>query len=106
MTLVDSVDFEVETQTDKTQNDDELFRRMEKLSTLFDLLKSCNSFEANAICQVFGHFLTDFFPKQDLLNKCVSEFISNQQNHYKHLTNILFIVFDHSHLNQHSNFSF
>ena len=82
----------------KTQpENDELFMSMEQLSDIFEPLKSCNSLQASVICQVMGHFLVDFFPVQDthLLNKCISEFLSNQQNHYKYLTDILFVVCIH-----------
>nr|XP_027200979.1 huntingtin-like isoform X2 [Dermatophagoides pteronyssinus] len=45
------------------------------------------------ICQVFGYFLAEFFPPQDILNKCIGEFLSKQQNHYKYLIEILFIIY-------------
>lgn len=76
----------------KLSDNDELFMAMEQLSVIFEPLKFCNSFEANLICQVLGHFLVEFFPPQDLLNKCIGEFLSNQQSHYKYLTDILFVV--------------
>lgn len=74
--------------------DDELFSSLEQLSVIFEPLKTgqCNSLQAAALCSVLGHFLVDFFPAQDLLNKCIGEFLSNQQNHYKYLTDILFVV--------------
>ncbi len=75
-------------------DDDELFSSLEQLSVIFEPLKTgqCNSLQAAALCSVLGHFLVDFFPAQDLLNKCIGEFLSNQQNHYKYLTDILFVV--------------
>lgn len=74
--------------------DDELFSSMEQLSVIFEPLKGphCNSLQAATLCAVMGHFLVDFFPAQDLLNKAIGEFLSNQQNHYKSLTDILFVV--------------
>ena len=69
-----------------------LYSVMEQLSTIFDLLTHCNTREGTLLCQILGHFLVDFFPAQDLLNKCIGQFLSNQQNHYKHLTNVLFVV--------------
>ncbi|KAH9390128.1 hypothetical protein TYRP_007677 [Tyrophagus putrescentiae] len=76
--------------------DDELFSSLEQLSVIFEPLKTgqCNSLQAAALCSVLGHFLVDFFPAQDLLNKCIGEFLSNQQNHYKYLTDILFVIFN------------
>lgn len=73
-------------------DNEELFMTMEQLSVIFDPLRCCNSMQANVFCQVMGYFLVDFFPAQDLLNKCIGEFLSSQQNHYKYLTDILFVV--------------
>ncbi|KAI7693141.1 Huntingtin [Sarcoptes scabiei] len=66
---------------------------MEKLSLLLEPLKWCNSFEAECICQVYGPFLSDFFPAQDILNRCIGEFLSKQQNHRKYLIEILFYIY-------------
>lgn len=85
---VETTNFDLDTDND----DDELFKTMEKLSIIFEPLRNCNSLDAIIICQIFGHFLTDFFPSQDILNKCIGEFLSKQQNHYKYLIEILFIV--------------
>lgn len=65
---------------------------MEKLSIIFEPLRWCNSLDARIICQVFGYFLAEFFPAQDILNKCIGEFLSKQQNHYKYLIEILYMV--------------
>ena len=70
---------------DNKTNDDpnadgsnKLFKTMEKLSIIFEPLRYCNSFDAMIICQVFGYFLAEFFPPQDILNKCIGEFLSKQ----------------------------
>lgn len=72
---------------------EEFLLAMEKLSVIFERLKTCHSFEAQQICNVLPHFLCVFFPTQDILNKCIGEFLSGQQIHTKHLANILFVVF-------------
>ncbi|XP_054167381.1 huntingtin-like [Oppia nitens] len=89
---------------DKTMDDSEEFLlAMEKLSVIFERLKTCHAYEAQQICNVLPHFLCEFFPTQDILNKCIGEFLSGQQTHAKHLANILFVVFNKlqndSHLN-------
>lgn len=56
-----------------TPTNDEMFMNMEQLSVIFEPLRSCNSLQASVTCQVMGHFLVDFFPAQDLLNKCIGE---------------------------------
>ncbi|KAH7639233.1 hypothetical protein HUG17_3266 [Dermatophagoides farinae] len=90
--LVGTTNFDLET-NDDNDDGDELFKTMEKLSIIFEPLRWCNSLDARIICQVFGYFLAEFFPAQDILNKCIGEFLSKQQNHYKYLIEILYMIY-------------
>lgn len=76
-------------------NDDEmLYKTMERLSNIFEPLRNCcNSFEADILSQTLATFLVDFFPPEHLLNKCIGEFLSNQQQHCKYLATMLFAIF-------------
>lgn len=86
---VGSVGLDLEKDMDDSE---EFLLAMEKLAVIFERLKTCRSFEAQQICNVLPHFLCTFFPTQDILNKCIGEFLSGQQTHSKHLANILFVV--------------
>ncbi|CAG2108008.1 unnamed protein product, partial [Medioppia subpectinata] len=89
--FVGSVGLDLEKNMDDSE---EFLLAMEKLAVIFERLKTCLSYEAQQICNVLPHFLCEFFPTQDILNKCIGEFLSGQQTHAKHLANILYVVFN------------
>jgi huntingtin len=89
ISTVGSIGLDLEKNIDDSE---EFLLAMEKLSVIFERLKNCLSFEAQQICNILPHFLCEFFPTQDILNKCIGEFLSKQQTHAKHLANVLFVV--------------
>ncbi|CAG2183342.1 unnamed protein product, partial [Oppiella nova] len=89
--FVGSVGLDLEKNMDDSE---EFLLAMEKLAVIFERLKTCLSYEAQQICNVLPHFLCEFFPTQDILNKCIGEFLSGQQTQAKHLANILYVVFN------------
>ena len=58
-----------------------LIAAMEKATVLFDHLRKSSAFEANAVARLLPNFLLDFFQPQDVMNKLIGEFLSNQQPH-------------------------
>lgn len=73
--------------------EDELYKTMERLSSMFEPLRVCNSLEADVLSHTLATFLVDFFPPSHLLNKCLGEFLSSQQQHCKYLARMLFAIF-------------
>ena len=53
--------------------------------------KGC-PYEASVMARVLPHFLTDFFPPQDIMNKIIGEFLSSQQPHPKLMAGVIFKV--------------
>ncbi len=49
-------------------------------------------YEARVITRVLPTFLADFFPPQDIMNKVIGEFLSNQQPHPQLMATVLFQV--------------
>lgn len=80
-------------QQPSTSDDEQLYKTMERLSNMFEPLRHCNSLEADLLSQTLATFLVDFFPPEHLLNKCIGEFLSNQQQHCKYLATMLFAIF-------------
>ena len=58
-----------------------LIAAMEKATVLFDHLRKSSAFEANAVARLLPNFLLDFSQPQDVMNKLIGEFLSNQQPH-------------------------
>ena len=77
---------------DINSTENEELMAMEKLNVIFDRLKTCYPYEAEHICKILPNFLFDFFPTQDILNKCIGEFLSCKQSHAQHLASVLFQV--------------
>ena len=77
---------------DINSTENEELMAMEKLNVIFDRLKTCYPYEAEHICNILPNFLFDFFPTQDILNKCIGEFLSCKQSHAQHLASVLFQV--------------
>ena len=48
--------------------------------------------EARLIARVLPHFLLDFFPAQDIMNKIIGEFLSSQQPHPALMARVIFRV--------------
>ena len=70
-----------------------LVAAMEKATVLFDNLRKSSAFEANALSRLLPNFLLDFFQPQDVMNKLIAEFLSNQQPHPQLLARCLFRLF-------------
>ena len=49
-------------------------------------------YEARVITRVLPTFLADFFPPQDIMNKVIGEFLSNQQPHPQLMARVVFQV--------------
>ena len=52
-------------------------------------------YEARVITRILPSFLADFFPPQDIMNKVIGEFLSNQQPHPQLMAAVLFQVSVH-----------
>ena len=70
-----------------------LVAAMEKTTVLFDNLRKSSAFEANVLSNLLPNFLLDFFQPQDIMNKLIGEFLSNQQPHPQLLARCLFRLF-------------
>ncbi|XP_064465594.1 huntingtin-like [Ornithodoros turicata] len=70
---------------------------LERATLLFDRIKRGYPFEAQVISRIMPVFLWDFFPTQDILNKVIGEFLSNQQPHPQFLAGVLFKVCESLH---------
>ncbi|EEC18041.1 huntingtons disease protein huntingtin, putative [Ixodes scapularis] len=66
-----------------------------------DRIKRGYPFEADLISQILPGFLGEFFPAQDILNKVIGEFLSNQQPHPQFLAAVLFKVCEGLHEGNH-----
>ena len=65
---------------------------MERVNTLFDRMRSGCATVARVVADVMPHFLLDFFPSEDVINKCVGELLSAQQPHPELAAKMLFKV--------------
>uniref|UniRef100_T1KK12 Huntingtin n=1 Tax=Tetranychus urticae TaxID=32264 RepID=T1KK12_TETUR len=73
-------------------NEDLLFA-MERVRLIFDRLKICNKKEADMIASIIPQILCDFLPTQEILNKIIGEFLSNQNIYPQHMATIIYKVF-------------
>ena len=48
--------------------------------------------ESRAVAQILPAFINDFFSPQDIINKVIGEFLSNQQPHPQLMASVLFKV--------------
>ena len=74
-----------------------LVKTMERVNALFERMRSGCTTVARVIGDVMPHFLLDFFPPQDVVNKVVGELLSTQQSFPELVARILFKVNLHSH---------
>lgn len=70
---------------------------LERATLLFDRIKRGYPFEAEVISKILPGFLSEFFPAQDILNKVIGEFLSNQQPYPQFLAAVLFKVCESLH---------
>lgn len=69
-----------------------LIRAMERVNVLFDRMREGCPAEARVMSHVLPHFLLDFFPAQDIMNKIIGEFLSSQQPHPGLVAGVIFTV--------------
>ncbi|XP_029142402.1 huntingtin, partial [Protobothrops mucrosquamatus] len=70
---------------------------MERVSVLFDRVRKGFPFEARVVTRILPQFLDDFFPPQDVMNKVIGEFLSNQQPYPQFMAKVLYKVFQTLH---------
>ncbi|KAH9363122.1 hypothetical protein HPB48_014096 [Haemaphysalis longicornis] len=71
------------------------------IKVCIERIKRGYPFEADLISQILPGFLGEFFPAQDILNKVIGEFLSNQQPHPQFLAAVLFKVCEGLHEGSH-----
>ncbi|XP_053209649.1 huntingtin-like [Panonychus citri] len=74
-------------------NNEDLLFAMERVRLIFDRLKICNKKEAELIASIIPQILCDFLPTQEILNKIIGEFLSNQTIYPQHMATIIYKVF-------------
>ncbi|XP_053560168.1 huntingtin [Bombina bombina] len=70
---------------------------MERVSVLFDRIRKGFPFEARVVAKILPQFLDDFFPPQDVMNKVIGEFLSNQQPYPQFMATVVYKVFQTLH---------
>ncbi|XP_066488921.1 huntingtin [Tiliqua scincoides] len=70
---------------------------MERVSVLFDRVRKGFPFEARVVARILPQFLDDFFPPQDVMNKVIGEFLSNQQPYPQFMATVVYKVFQTLH---------
>nr|XP_034957746.1 huntingtin-like [Zootoca vivipara] len=65
---------------------------MERVSVLFDRVRKGFPFEARVVTRILPQFLDDFFPPQDVMNKVIGEFLSNQQPYPQFMATVVYKV--------------
>ncbi|KAJ4922104.1 hypothetical protein JOQ06_027928 [Pogonophryne albipinna] len=70
---------------------------MERVSVLFDRIRKGLPSEARVVARILPQFLDDFFPPQDVMNKVIGEFLSNQQPYPQFMATVVFKVFQTLH---------
>ncbi|NWV25586.1 HD protein, partial [Origma solitaria] len=65
---------------------------MERVSVLFDRIRKGFPFEARVVARILPQFLDDFFPPQDVMNKVIGEFLSNQQPYPQFMATVVYKV--------------
>ncbi|XP_030848870.1 huntingtin [Strongylocentrotus purpuratus] len=81
------------------QDPEEILLAMERVSIMFDRIRKGYPSEAKAVAFILPPFLNDFFPPQDIMNKVIGEFLSNQQPHPQLMATVVFKVFGNLHRN-------
>ncbi|XP_071827308.1 huntingtin-like isoform X2 [Apostichopus japonicus] len=72
---------------------EEFVQALERQSILFDRIRKGYPTEASLVAEVLPTFLEDFFSPQDVMNKVIGEFLSNQQPHPQLMATIVYRVF-------------
>nr|XP_033806283.1 huntingtin isoform X5 [Geotrypetes seraphini] len=70
---------------------------MERVSVLFDRIRKGFPSEARVVARILPQFLDDFFPPQDIMNKVIGEFLSNQQPYPQFMATVVYKVFQTLH---------
>ncbi|XP_034402008.1 huntingtin isoform X2 [Cyclopterus lumpus] len=70
---------------------------MERVSVLFDRIRKGFPSEARVVSRILPQFLDDFFPPQDVMNKVIGEFLSNQQPYPQFMAAVVYKVFQTLH---------
>ncbi|XP_007456954.1 PREDICTED: huntingtin [Lipotes vexillifer] len=70
---------------------------MERVSVLFDRIRKGFPCEARVVARILPQFLDDFFPPQDVMNKVIGEFLSNQQPYPQFMATVVYQVFQTLH---------
>ncbi|XP_078146492.1 huntingtin isoform X3 [Centroberyx gerrardi] len=70
---------------------------MERVSVLFDRIRKGLPSEARVVSRILPQFLDDFFPPQDVMNKVIGEFLSNQQPYPQFMATVVYKVFQRLH---------
>ncbi|XP_064630020.1 huntingtin-like [Lineus longissimus] len=86
-----------------TQDPESLIAAMERVTVLFERIRKGFPAEASVITRILPTFLTDFFPPQDIMNKVIGEFLSNQQPHPQLMAKVVFQVFNTLHQQKQHN---
>ena len=69
---------------------------IDDLNVEFYRIRKGFPYEARVITRVLPTFLADFFPPQDIMNKVIGEFLSNQQPHPQLMARVVFqVIFVH-----------
>ncbi|XP_077426771.1 huntingtin isoform X2 [Vanacampus margaritifer] len=85
-------------QTDPQAPDSEsIIVAMERVSVLFDRIRKGLPSEARVVSRILPQFLDDFFPPQDVMNKVIGEFLSNQQPYPQFMATVVYKVFQTLH---------
>ncbi|XP_024914358.1 huntingtin isoform X2 [Cynoglossus semilaevis] len=66
---------------------------MERVSVLFDRIRKGLPSEARVVSRILPQFLDDFFQPQDVMNKVIGEFLSNQQPYPQFMATVVYKVF-------------
>ncbi|CAD5116743.1 DgyrCDS5598 [Dimorphilus gyrociliatus] len=66
---------------------------MERITVIFDRIRKSAFAEAKVLCRILPRLLIEFCSPDDVMNKVIGEFISNQQPHPQLLAKVLSEVF-------------
>ncbi|XP_060634006.2 huntingtin isoform X2 [Anolis sagrei] len=80
-----------------TPDSESVIVAMERVSILFDRVRKGYPFEARVVTRILPQFLDDFFPPQDVMNKVIGEFLSNQQPYPQFMASVVYKVFQRLH---------
>ncbi|KAJ8000512.1 hypothetical protein DPEC_G00180890 [Dallia pectoralis] len=87
----------------QTPDSESVIVAMERVSVLFDRIRKGFPSEARVVARILPQFLDDFFPPQDVMNKVIGEFLSNQQPYPQFMATVVFKVFQTLHATGQSN---